>query len=74
MQQMTPASLYTRLGGYDAIAAVVNDLLERLPQIRCSAVTGPAPEVRTPTIASANWQWISSLHPLEDRPFTWAVT
>ena len=25
-----PASLYTRLGGYDAIAAVVDDLLPRL--------------------------------------------
>jgi hemoglobin len=30
MQQATPASLYTRLGGYDAIAAVIDDLLERL--------------------------------------------
>src|SRR5215472_9781997 len=27
-----PASLYTRLGGYDAIAAVVDDLLPRLRQ------------------------------------------
>jgi hemoglobin len=26
-----PASLYSRLGGYDAIAAVVDDLLPRLP-------------------------------------------
>jgi hemoglobin len=25
-----PASLYSRLGGYDAIAAVVDDLLPRL--------------------------------------------
>jgi hemoglobin len=25
-----PASLYTRLGGYDAIAAMVDDLLPRL--------------------------------------------
>jgi hemoglobin len=30
MQQTAPASLYTRLGGYDAIAAVVDDLLARL--------------------------------------------
>jgi hemoglobin len=30
MQQTTPASLYTRLGGYDAIAAVIDDLLARL--------------------------------------------
>ena len=30
MEQTTPASLYTRLGGYDAIAAVVDDLLARL--------------------------------------------
>jgi hemoglobin len=30
MQQTTPASLYTRLGGYDAIAAVTDDLLARL--------------------------------------------
>ena len=30
MQQAAPASLYTRLGGYDAIAAVVDDLLARL--------------------------------------------
>ena|SRR5271165_1409552 len=30
MQQVTPASLYTRLGGYDAVAAVVDDLLARL--------------------------------------------
>jgi hemoglobin len=30
MQQNAPASLYTRLGGYDAIAAVVDDLLARL--------------------------------------------
>jgi hemoglobin len=30
MQQATPASLYARLGGYDAIAAVVDDLLGRL--------------------------------------------
>ena len=29
MQQATP-SLYTRLGGYDAIAAVVDDILARL--------------------------------------------
>ena len=28
--QRQPASLYTRLGGYDAIAAVVDDLLPRL--------------------------------------------
>ena len=28
--QDKPASLYTRLGGYDAIAAVVDDLLPRL--------------------------------------------
>jgi hemoglobin len=28
--QDTSASLYTRLGGYDAIAAVVDDLLPRL--------------------------------------------
>jgi hemoglobin len=28
--QEKPASLYTRLGGYDAIAAVVDDLLPRL--------------------------------------------
>jgi hemoglobin len=30
MQQTTPASLYTRLGGYDAVAAVIDDLLARL--------------------------------------------
>ena len=30
MQQNATASLYTRLGGYDAIAAVVDDLLARL--------------------------------------------
>jgi hemoglobin len=30
MQQAATPSLYTRLGGYDAIAAVVNDLLARL--------------------------------------------
>lgn len=30
MQQAAPVSLYTRLGGYDAIAAVVDDLLARL--------------------------------------------
>jgi hemoglobin len=30
MQQAAPTSLYTRLGGYDAIAAVVDDLLGRL--------------------------------------------
>jgi hemoglobin len=30
MQQTTPASLYTRLGGYDAIAAVTDDLIARL--------------------------------------------
>jgi hemoglobin len=30
MGQTAPASLYTRLGGYDAIAAVVDDLLNRL--------------------------------------------
>jgi hemoglobin len=28
--QDKPASLYTRLGGYDAIAAMVDDLLPRL--------------------------------------------
>ena len=28
--QDKPASLYTRLGGYDAIAAIVDDLLPRL--------------------------------------------
>ena len=30
MQQAATPSLYTRLGGYDAIAAVVDDLLARL--------------------------------------------
>ena len=30
MQQSATASLYTRLGGYDAIAAVIDDLLARL--------------------------------------------
>jgi hemoglobin len=30
MSDSKPASLYTRLGGYDAIAAVVDDLLPRL--------------------------------------------
>lgn len=30
MQQPTPASLYARLGGYDAITAVIDDLLARL--------------------------------------------
>jgi len=30
MGQTAPTSLYTRLGGYDAIAAVVDDLLSRL--------------------------------------------
>ena len=30
MGQTAPSSLYTRLGGYDAIAAVVDDLLNRL--------------------------------------------
>jgi hemoglobin len=30
MQQSATGSLYTRLGGYDAIAAVVDDLLARL--------------------------------------------
>jgi hemoglobin len=30
MQQNTPASLYTRLGGYDAVAAVIDDLLARI--------------------------------------------
>ncbi len=30
MQQTIPASLYTRLGGYDAVAAVIDDLLARL--------------------------------------------
>jgi truncated hemoglobin YjbI len=28
--QSNPASLYTRLGGYDAIAAMIDDLLPRL--------------------------------------------
>lgn len=30
MAQQTPATLYARLGGYDAIAAVADDLLPRL--------------------------------------------
>jgi hemoglobin len=30
MQQTTPTSLYARLGGYDAVAAVIDDLLPRL--------------------------------------------
>jgi hemoglobin len=30
MQQTTAASLYTRLGGYDAVTAVIDDLLARL--------------------------------------------
>jgi len=30
MQQATPPSLYTRLGGYDAVAAVIDDLLAKL--------------------------------------------
>jgi len=30
MSETAPASLYTRLGGYDAIAAVAEDLLPRL--------------------------------------------
>ncbi len=36
MGQTTPASLYTRLGGYDAIAAVVDDLA----RLRSDALLG----------------------------------
>jgi hemoglobin len=35
--QSNPASLYARLGGYDAIAAVVDDLL---PRLRADALLG----------------------------------
>ncbi len=37
MLEDKPASLYTRLGGYDAIAAVVDDLL---PRLRSDALLG----------------------------------
>lgn len=37
MSEDQPASLYTRLGGYDAIAAVVDDLL---PRLRSDALLG----------------------------------
>ena len=33
-------TLYERLGGYDAITAVANDLLPRLGPIRSSAASG----------------------------------
>src|SRR5215831_7033155 len=35
--QTNPTSLYTRLGGYDAIAAVIDDLL---PRLRSDALLG----------------------------------
>jgi hypothetical protein len=37
-----PASLYARLGGYDAIAAVVDDLLPRLRRAAQSILDEPA--------------------------------
>ncbi len=37
MSENKPASLYARLGGYDAIAAVVDDLL---PRLRADALLG----------------------------------
>ena len=69
-----PASLYTRLGGYDAIAAVVDDLLPRLRSDELLSRFGLAPAVLIPITASANWLLILSPQPQEDRRFTWAGT
>jgi hypothetical protein len=66
-----PASLYTRLGGYDAIAAVVDDLL---PRLRSDELLSPfldePPGALIPLTASGNWLLISSPQPQEGRrPF-----
>ena len=37
---MSSTTLYERLGGYDAIAAVSNDLVDRLKQTRNSVASG----------------------------------
>jgi hypothetical protein len=67
-----PASLYTRLGGYDAIAAVVDDLLHGCVPTNCSTDFGSARVAMIPITANANWLLILSLQPREGRRFTWA--
>jgi hypothetical protein len=69
-----PASLYTRLGGYDAIAAVVDDLLPRLREDSLLGRFGRAREASIQTIANASWRSISSLQPQEARRSIWGAT
>jgi hypothetical protein len=68
--QDKPASLYTRLGGYDAIAAMVDNLLSR----RTAVDFGLAPAASIRITANANWPLILSPQPREARLSTWAGT
>jgi hypothetical protein len=57
------ASHYTRLGGYDAIAAVVDDYSRSCVRTSCSVDFGLAPAALTPTTVNANWRSILSRQP-----------
>jgi hypothetical protein len=68
------ASLYTRLGGYDAIAAVVDDLLPRLRSDELLSRFWVSPRSVDTHTANANWLLILSPQLQEDRLSTWAGT
>jgi hypothetical protein len=69
-----PASLYTRLGGYDAIAAVVDDLLPRIRSDVLLSRFWTSPRSVDTLTASANSLLILSRQPQEGRQFIWAGT
>ena len=65
------ASLYTRLGGYDAIAAVVDDLLPRLRSDELLSRFWVSPR----SVDTHNRErQLAALQPQEDRLSTWAGT
>jgi hypothetical protein len=72
--QDKPISLYTRLGGYDAIAAVLTTCFRGCVRTNCSADFGRAHAALIPITASANWPLISSPQPQEGQLSTWAGT
>jgi hemoglobin len=69
-----PVSLYTRLGGYDAIAAVVDDLLARLRSDELLARFWTSP--RSVDTHNRERQLALDLlcQPQADRHFIWAGT
>ena len=53
--QGNQASLYSRLGGYDSIAAMVDDLLPRLRSDELLSRFWVSPRSVEPITANANW-------------------